>query len=72
MAQETDKELQGFLTSLNLVKKRKDEVIKFEGRLSVTKNDELRSDILQEAHHSRYTNHPGVSKMYQDMKRSYL
>ena len=26
---------------------------------------------MHEAHHSKYTIHPGVTKMYQDMKRMY-
>ena len=64
VSQGTDEELQGFLTSINSVEKREDEVIRFEGRLCVPKNEELRNEVLHEAHHSKYTIHPGVTKMY--------
>ena len=39
--------------------------------LCVPKVDELRSLILEEAHHSAYTIHPGSIKMYQDLKQLY-
>ena len=32
---------------------------------------ELRKEIMSEAHHSLYTVHPGSTKMYHDVKRSY-
>jgi len=31
----------------------------------------LKQEILKEAHKSRYTIHPGVAKMYHDLKRQY-
>ncbi|KAL5721369.1 Mre11 complex subunit Nbs1 [Ranunculus cassubicifolius] len=31
----------------------------------------LRKEILQESHHSRFTIHPGGTKMYRDMKRTF-
>lgn len=34
-------------------------------------NEDLRNEVLLEAHHSRYTIHLGVTKMDQDMKRMY-
>ena len=35
-------------------------------------NDEaLRKEILHEAHRSRFTIHPGGTKMYQDLKRTF-
>ena len=40
-------------------------------RLCVPKVDELRRLILEEAHHSTYTVHPGSTKMYQDLKQLY-
>ena len=46
-------------------------VIRFRGRLWVPNNDALRRDILEEAHCSRFSIHPGVTKMYQDLKRTY-
>ena len=42
------------------------------GRLIVPGNcEELKREILDEAHMSRLTIHPGSSKMYQDVKRTY-
>ena len=32
---------------------------------------ELRRDILEEAHQTPYTIHPGATKMYQDLKQLY-
>ena len=71
MAQANDENLQGFLTSLEQVEKGEDGVIRFKGRLCVPSNEELKSEVLHEAHHSKYTIHPGVTKMYQDIKRMY-
>ena len=31
----------------------------------------LRKEILQQAHHSRFSIHPGNTKMYRDLKRYY-
>ena len=64
LAQDTDGELQGFLTSLEQVKKGEDGAIRFDGRLCVPSSEELRQEVLQKAHHSKYTIHPGVTKMY--------
>ena len=32
---------------------------------------ELKHEILQEAHNSRFSNHPGSTKMYQDLKGNF-
>ena len=40
-------------------------------RLVVPKNLELRKQILDEAHLSRYSIHPGSNKMYQDLKQRF-
>jgi hypothetical protein len=37
----------------------------------VPKDDEVRQQILDEAHLSRYFVHPGSTKMYQDLKQHY-
>jgi hypothetical protein len=37
----------------------------------IPKDAEIRRDILDEAHKSRYTVHPGNTKMYQDLKRKF-
>ena len=71
VAQNDDDILQGFLTSVEKVAKGEDGVIRYEGRLCVPFNEELKTEILSEAHHSRYTIHPRVMKMFQDMKRVY-
>ena len=43
----------------------------FRKRLCVPDNDELKREILTEAHNSLYSIHPGSSKMYRDLKESY-
>ena len=43
-------------------------VLWFEDRLVVPKDRELRNQILDEAHLSKLSIHPGSSKMYQDLK----
>jgi hypothetical protein len=49
---------------------RKDDqgVIWFKDRIVVPKNVEVCQQILDEAHLSRYSIHPGSTKMYQDLK----
>ena len=46
-------------------------VLWFKNRLVVPKNLELREQILDEAHLSRYSIHPGNNKMYQDLKQRF-
>jgi hypothetical protein len=46
-------------------------VIWFNNRIVVPKNEELRQQILDEAHLSRYSIHPGSTKMYHDLKQHY-
>ncbi|KAI3676149.1 hypothetical protein L1987_85749 [Smallanthus sonchifolius] len=41
------------------------------GRMWIPKIGELRAKILDEAHKSRYSIHPGTKKMYQDLKKEY-
>ena len=40
-------------------------------RLVVPDDPLLRREILQESHRSRFTIHPGGTKMYRDMKRTF-
>jgi hypothetical protein len=40
----------------------------FKGQIVVPKNDVLRKKILDEAHTSKYSIHPGSTKMYRDLK----
>ena len=46
-------------------------VLWFNNRLVVPKDLELRKQILEEAHLSRYSIHPGSNKMYQDLKQHF-
>ncbi|CAA0810389.1 Uncharacterized mitochondrial protein AtMg00860, partial [Striga hermonthica] len=48
-----------------------DGALVFEGRLCVPKVWELRREILREAHSAPYTIHPGSTKMYQDLRKSF-
>jgi hypothetical protein len=52
---------------------RKDDqgVVWFKNRIVVPKNEEVRQQILDEAHLSRYSIHPGSTKMYHDLKQHY-
>jgi hypothetical protein len=43
----------------------------FNNRIVVPKNDEVRQQILEEAHLSRYSIHLGSTKMYHDLKQHY-
>jgi hypothetical protein len=40
-------------------------------RIVIPNDAELRRDILDEAHKTRYTIHPGSTKMYQDLKKKF-
>ncbi|WVZ52210.1 hypothetical protein U9M48_003292 [Paspalum notatum var. saurae] len=46
-------------------------VLWFKNRLVVPKDMELRKQILDEAHISMFTLHPGSNKMYQDLKQKF-
>lgn len=48
-----------------------DNALMFEGRLCVPDNEELKNEIMSEAHETPYTAHPGSTKMYQDLKKSF-
>ena len=46
-------------------------VLWFEFRLVVPKNHQLRKQIFDEAHLSKFSIHPGSTKMYQDPKQNF-
>ncbi|XP_070004859.1 uncharacterized protein [Nicotiana sylvestris] len=48
-----------------------DRVLKLNDRLYVSDVDGLRKAIMEEAHSSRYSIHPGATKMYLDLKELY-
>jgi hypothetical protein len=43
----------------------------FKERLVVPKKEALKKKILDEAHMSRYSNHPGSTKMYLDLRQQF-
>jgi hypothetical protein len=43
-------------------------ILWFESRIVILKNHELRKQILDESHLSKFSTHPGSSKMYQNLK----
>ncbi|WVZ89090.1 hypothetical protein U9M48_035544, partial [Paspalum notatum var. saurae] len=75
-AQKQDKGMAHIRDEINERKKacfRLDEegVLWFKNRLVVPKDIELRKKILDEAHASMFTMHPGSNKMYQDLKQKF-
>jgi hypothetical protein len=48
-----------------------DRVLWFKDRLMVLKDFELHRKIMDEAHCSQYSIHPGTNKMYQDLKKNF-
>jgi hypothetical protein len=75
-AQRTDKSMKYIHEKLEAGKAncyRKDDqgVIWFKDRIVVPKDAEVRQQILDEAHLSRYYIHPGSTKMYQGLKQHY-
>jgi hypothetical protein len=55
----------------NCFRKDNQGIVWFNNRIVVPKNDEVRQQILDEAHLCRYSIHPGTTKMYQDLKQHY-
>ncbi|KAL5583118.1 hypothetical protein UlMin_015560 [Ulmus minor] len=45
-----------------------DGVLRFKGRLCVPIDEELKQEIMHEAHSTPYSVHPGTTKMCQDLK----
>jgi hypothetical protein len=45
--------------------------LRFNGRMVVPKNHQLRKQIMDEAHLSKFAMHPGSTKMYQDLKQDF-
>ncbi|XP_075481121.1 uncharacterized protein LOC142521830 [Primulina tabacum] len=46
-----------------------DALMTFRGRICVPTSDNIRRDVLIEAHNTPYSIHPGNTKMYQDLRR---
>jgi len=47
----------------------KDDLLHFRGRIFIPAAGQLRHEILYESHYSRYSIHPGITKMLADLKR---
>jgi len=48
-----------------------DGILRFKDRICVSGNWRLRKQILKKGHKSRLSIHPGMNKMYQDLKQSF-
>ncbi|GKV41219.1 hypothetical protein SLEP1_g48785 [Rubroshorea leprosula] len=48
-----------------------DEILWFGDRLCVPRNHALRREIMGDAHYTGYTIHPGSTKMYRDLRRTF-
>ena len=75
-AQKTDKEIASIKEKMSKGKAkgfREDEhdTLWFEDRVYVPNDSEIRKLILQEAHDSPYSIHPGNTKMYLDLKNTF-
>ncbi|WMV24343.1 hypothetical protein MTR67_017728 [Solanum verrucosum] len=57
------------ITAFELVE---DGTLRCQGKLCVPNIDGLSQKIMDEAHCSRYSIHPGSTKMYHDLKKVYL
>jgi len=71
--QKGDAELQQFMSWLGIEKGKdyrmgSDGILRFRDRIYVLGNWRLRKQIMEEGHKSRLSIHPGMTKMYQDLK----
>ena len=48
-----------------------DGILRYQDMLCVPDMDDLRTKIVAEAHGSRYSIHPGSTKMYHDLRQIY-
>ena len=48
-----------------------DDILRFKGRVCVLGGPLFRTQILKEDHQSRLSIHPGMTKMYKDLKESF-
>ena len=48
-----------------------DNILRYQDKLCVPELDNLRTRIMAEAHGSRYSIHPGSTKMYHDLRQIY-
>ncbi|KAL5560967.1 hypothetical protein UlMin_030714 [Ulmus minor] len=48
-----------------------DGILSLKGRICIPEDEELRNQLLTEAHTTPYSVHPGATKMYKDMKKAF-
>ena len=48
-----------------------DDILRFQKRICIPEDHELKQIILSECHKSKLSLHPGMTKMYQDLKKPY-
>jgi len=48
-----------------------DDILRFKNRICIPGDNELKQTVLSEGHKSKHNLHPGMTKMYQDLKKSY-
>ena len=49
----------------------RDGILRYKGRVCLPDDEEIKRLVLEEAHRSKYTIHPGATKMYHDLKRDW-
>ncbi len=69
-AQEKEPELKEKLVQPDF-SEAEDGLVLYKGRMYVPPVEDIRNRILEEAHKSNYSIHPGVTKMYQDLKKMF-
>nr|KYP52342.1 Retrotransposable element Tf2 [Cajanus cajan] len=50
---------------------RRDGILRFKGRICLPHDVELKRAVLEEGHKNRLSIHPGMTKMYQDLKKTF-
>ena len=74
--QSNDQELQHIIGELGTDKRKdykmgKDDILRFRERVCVPRSPVLRKILLEEGHKSRLSIHPGMTKMYKDLKATF-
>ncbi len=49
----------------------RDGILRFKGRICLPQDAELKKVVLEEGHKSRLSIHPGMTKMYQDLRKTF-
>ena len=76
MEQGKDQELQHIISELGTKKRKdfkmgRDSILRFKERVCIPNSRVLRKMLLDEGHKSRLSIHPGMTKMYKDMKATF-